>query len=525
MVALTTAAVTIRYNTWSAGGSDASGYASQAELWLAGHLTTPLPLASGAPWPEKEWTFAPLGYRPAPVRSAMVPTYPPGLPMSLALVQSVFGRTAIHVLVPVLAGITVWLAFSLGRRLTSADGGLLAAVGLATSPIFLRQSTQLMADVPAAAWWTGALALAYRGTGLAAIGSGVLTSMAILTRPNLAPAAAAIFALVVSRVRRPERDAGTPRGDQLTAWGMAARWLLGVVPGCVAVAAINAALYGSPLRSGYGSLEDLYGLQNVIPNLHRYTSWLAATESPLLALAVLAGVIPRRRTTTTADARGLESSFSEPIWPVIAFAALIVSAYLPYVVFDDWWYIRFLIPGLPAAFVLAAVAVSRIATWLGPRWRGLMVAATTLVAGWSSMRSVQSLDSLSLAANEHRYAAIAAALPTATRTMAFAVQHSGSLRYYTTQPTLRWDYLPPDGLETAFTYVRTHGYQPLIVLDAGEETQFKTRFAASPVGALDWPPLIELRTPTIVRVYDPAQRPVFMAGGRIHTRVVFPQRR
>jgi hypothetical protein len=307
---------------------------------------------------------------------------------------------------------------------------------------------------------------------------------------------------------------------------MAARWLLGVVPGCLAVAAINAALYGSPLRSGYGSLEDLYAFQNVWPNLHRYTSWLAATESPLLWLAVLAGVIPRRRTTTTAEARGLERSLSEPIWPAIAFAVLIVSAYLPYVVFDDWWYIRFLIPALPAAFVLGAVAVSRIATWLSPRWRGLIVVATTLVAGWSSIRSVRSLDSLSLAANERRYTAIAAALPAApTRTMAFAVQHSGSLRYYTAQPTLRWDYLPPDGLETAFTYVRSHGYQPLIVLDAGEETQFKTRFSASPVGALDWPPLIELRTPTIVRVYDPAQRPVFMAGGRIHTRVVFPQRR
>ena len=64
----------IRYGTFVAGGSDGSGYISQAELWLDGELTTLAPeWARDAPWEDAVWSSAPLGYRPG--GSIVVPTY------------------------------------------------------------------------------------------------------------------------------------------------------------------------------------------------------------------------------------------------------------------------------------------------------------------------------------------------------------------------------------------------------------------------------------------------------------------
>ena len=49
----------------------------------------------------------------------------------------------------------------------------------------------------------------------------------------------------------------------------AAFFVVPAVGGCLAVAAINQHLYGSPLRSGYEPLATLYALANVLPNLDR----------------------------------------------------------------------------------------------------------------------------------------------------------------------------------------------------------------------------------------------------------------
>ena len=50
-------------NTGIAGGSDSYGYVSQADLWLNGSLRIEQPAARKLPWPNSQWTLAPLGYR------------------------------------------------------------------------------------------------------------------------------------------------------------------------------------------------------------------------------------------------------------------------------------------------------------------------------------------------------------------------------------------------------------------------------------------------------------------------------
>ena len=62
------------------------------------------------------------------------------------------------------------------------------------------------------------------------------------------------------------------------AWSQRARFAvlfgIGTLPGVAVVLAVQAAMYGSPLKSGYGDLDLLFSAGNVLPNLSRYPVWL-----------------------------------------------------------------------------------------------------------------------------------------------------------------------------------------------------------------------------------------------------------
>jgi len=57
-----------------------------------------------------------------------------------------------------------------------------------------------------------------------------------------------------------------------------------------------------------------------------------------------------------------------------------------------------------------------------------------------------------------------------------------------------------------------------LLFERREEPQFRDRFRAdSPLGALDWPPRLDLNRQ--VRVYDPADRARFLAGEKYPTEI------
>ena len=108
----------IVYGTGVAGGSDSSGYISQAGLWLEGTLRMPVPLSSLVPWETRpEAVFSPLGYRPATEPGFIVPTYPFGLPLVMAAFQAVAGPGAVFHVVPAMGAAAVMLTYRLGRLL------------------------------------------------------------------------------------------------------------------------------------------------------------------------------------------------------------------------------------------------------------------------------------------------------------------------------------------------------------------------------------------------------------------------
>src|SRR5688572_28506234 len=137
----------VQFGIFVAGGSDAYGYVSQAALWASGQLIVPEPLAPIGR--ALGIITAPLGYRPAIVAGASVPTYAAGYPMLMAIALKLAGESAMFFVVPMCAGVIVLLTYLVGARYAGPRTGFLAAVFLTCSPMFLFESLEPMSDIPA----------------------------------------------------------------------------------------------------------------------------------------------------------------------------------------------------------------------------------------------------------------------------------------------------------------------------------------------------------------------------------------
>ena len=315
------------FGTYAAGGADSFGYLSQAQLLARGRLTDTMPRHEGFDWPDVPATLTPLAYTRNAVPDVLVPVYPPGLSLMMAPLTLIHAN-AVFLLVPLCAALTVWLTVVLGRAISEPAAGVLGALLVAVSPTFLLQAAQPMSDVPVAALWLSALVLARRPSTAAAILAGVVSSLAILVRPNLAPLLLLVAAACATLRSAPsDRPAGAISPANLP-WTRAIWPLLAAMPGVVALGAIQAVRYGSPLGSGYGSFDDLFGLSNVAPNLARYPRWMTETHTPLIWLWLLAPF----------SIRFLDRGVRAFGWILYIFAAAVVLAYLPYVYFrpEEW---------------------------------------------------------------------------------------------------------------------------------------------------------------------------------------------
>jgi hypothetical protein len=500
LMAVSAFVIGVRYGTFAASDTDPYGYVSQAELIAAGTLRVDQRYALTMPWREAEASFIPAGYKRATVDGFMVPTYPSGLPVVMALLMRVTGsRHAVYYAVPLLGALLIWTTARLGARCDSRWLGVAAALLLLTSPPFVLQVTQPVSDVPAAAWWTLSLLLAFHTSRRAALMSGAAASMAILTRPNLVPLAAVLAAFYLWRVTREPADAGR-RGALVPL----ILFSLAVLPGCLTVAAINSYLYGSPFGSGYAPFHELYQWKHVPFNLDRYPRWLLQIHTPFIYLGFAAPLVAREKTRA---------------WLLIAFAGAVILSYIPYGYFgyDDWGYLRFLLPGYPALIALSLFAGREILRRIVPHRTGFAVLAAACVLAvvvWH-VRLVTRHGLLSFWQIEQRYVTVGRYIATAMPRDAvyIAALHGGSIRYYSGQPTINFSTLHPRALQDAVSALVAMGRRPYIVIEEGEESQFKWRFDAyTDLGKLDWPPSIHSRRGPVVRIYDPKERERFIAG-------------
>jgi hypothetical protein len=459
----------IGYGTFAASAADASGYVSQAEMWLRGVLTTPAPeWARDAPWQDAGWSPVPLGYRPSEISHAFVPTYSPGLPIAMALFQAIGGRNAVYYVVPIFGALTIWITYVLGARFAGPWAGVLSTLLMLTSPTFLRMLVQPMSDVPAAALWGIALWAAWRGGTMSSAGAGVAAAFAIVTRPNIAPLAGVVALVVVARPAARVRD---------LLWFGAA-----LVPAAVAIALLNAHLYGSPLRSGYGPLNVLYSVDRVWPNLVLYTGWLLDTQTPLILLAFAAPlVIPGKR----ADRRLI--TLTGVLFPVV-----LLALYLPYFVFETWTFLRFLLPAYPP--LLGATAAVIVTLLRRTRHQPPAIAMTALVVTGLAIHGIHYSGAFMLETSERRYTRVAEyVMQLPSRAVFVTLLHSGSIRYYTGRDILRWDLIDPASFDTAVDYIRARGHDVYAVVDDVEESDFARRLSSTrAVRELDREPPVDL---------------------------------
>ncbi len=445
-------------------GADSYGYVSQADLWLDGQLKQREPWAELAPWPRAPWTFSPLGYRPAlddENRGELIPTYSPGLPMLMALTKRIAGHCAMFWIVPLSGGLLVWTTYWLGRRFGAPWAGAIAAWLVATSPAMLLALMRPMTDVPVAAIWTGALVMALaRGYG-SAFAAGLLAGFATLVRPNLAPLAGVLGLSYVLRT--------PPQGASMTSRLAAlAFFAAGLAPGVVATAVIFNFLYGSPFISGYGGFSQQFAWRNVFQNVVNYLSWLIDTQSVFILAGIAVLVVPLRRVWPGVTDRRL-------IFVVGLFSAVLWAQFCFYLVFEDWAYLRFLLPFWPIVMLgLGAVAM------VGLRARQPLI---ILAAGWlvlalgvrgraiTEERNLLDLwpgDSVSVGA------ARAVQSVTEPNSVVLTLLHSGTVRYYGGRITLRYDILDRDWLDKAVAWFAERGVAVYALLDDSSIDQYRS---------------------------------------------------
>ena len=199
-------------------------------------------------------------------------------------------------------------------------------------------------------------------------------------------------------------------------------------------------------------------------------------------------------------------------------AALFLAALLSYLVyspFEEWWYLRYLLPAIPAVLALMATGVVTPARRLPRPWGRVAVTGITLVLVANATRfNVGHGMFGELKEGERRYAVVGTyihdALP--PNAIVFSVQESGSVRFYGGRMTIRWDSIDRDWTGRAAAEMERIGLHPYMVIEDWEVPQMRGWFGLAPHAPIPWPLVARLRDPVGVSVLDLSTRPASSAG-------------
>ena len=433
-----------------AGGSDSSGYMNFAQSIAKGELTIEMRVPESISFDQFEpMVFTPLGYRFEEEKGALSPAYPIGLPLLLApayLSEDVEHFTKwILILLCGLTLIGIWMiAKNLGLE---PEYRHLAVFAFAVSPIYIMSASPVMSDGPSTCLSVWIMYVCTRSgfTRRECIVLGFLFGLAVLIRiPNLLLIVPIVFA---AALKRPP-------------WRRYIDFGLGGLPAFVVWTTTNQTMYGNPIASSYGNLGSLFSIQNVLPTWQFYASNLQLNlglgGTSLLAIS---GAL-----LLTNRLRGQLLFLLAWSLPTLIFYSFYFHTR------SYWWYLRFVLPVLPAASIALALALQWFASRLTSlSWRrffanyapvGLVIAAA--------------LNSVHLAPKLLHFrvgpsSAVLTKIAHDTKESypnPFAIvcmQHSGELTYYTDLPIIRWDWLT-DRTWTKLSDVAAKNNKPIIAL-------------------------------------------------------------
>lgn len=369
-----------------------------------------------------------------------------------------------------------------------------------------------MSDVPAAACWMAAWAMTLRPGAGAAAASGLLATIAVMTRPNLVPLAAVIgltwlwTSAAINRWRT---------------WQIRKAVIFGACAaiGPLLVAWSQAVFYGGVATSGYPRAEAFFRLSYFWPNLTTYPDLFLQVHGTLPLLGLLAlPLVVWRIDVFSSRARSM-------VLTGFVMAVANVAAYLFYLPYDTAFFLRYFLVTISVLLLLYAAVVAAVAKWLWSRRVGAW-AVPLLVVGalWPAVRRPditrfllgerRSFERIQLMGHY-----LEAALP--RNAVALAFYHTGALSNYAHCNVVRLDLIDPTALDRTIADLTAAGTPPVFVIDELlEQAQFLERFKGSRFGALDWPPRAEFVTTSRIRYWLAADRDRHLAGQRWATDIL-----
>jgi hypothetical protein len=322
-----------------------------------------------------------------------------------------------------------------------------------------------MSDVPAAAAWAAAFYFLFGSTRRCAALAGVAAAIAVAIRPNL------VFGVPIMAAWHLRAMWGGNQRERRRVLGDGIVFCLGVLPGIVFIGVFNAVMNGSPLRSGYGQIDEYFGLTHFWPNAWSYLTWLVETQTPLVLVGIAALVSPVARMWPAAPDRravAIASAFSLAIWIFYGF----------YLRFEMWWALRLLLPFWPFLLLgFGAVVVSVIRD--APATRQIVTAALLVFLGAHTLHIAAERESFRIWAGDRHYPSVGRLVRETTEpnSVILSVLHSGSTRYYGGRVTMRYDWVDPQWFDRAVEWLTARDVHPYLLVEEEELEAVRARFS------------------------------------------------
>ncbi|MBN2400415.1 MAG: glycosyltransferase family 39 protein [Candidatus Aminicenantes bacterium] len=318
------------------GASDWYGYYAESLLFQQGQLTIKPTLTQS----QHLVAFTPLGFYA--VGNRMIPQYPPGFPLLLAL----FGLVGLEFFVNALCGVlTVLFLYLILKDIISQGAALLYTVLWAFFPMTLWGSMYLMSDLVATLF---ILMTYYFFRRNKIFWSGVVFSFAVTIRPSCV----LFFIIFLPLLLKNKKF-----------WPFCfSSTIIGSLYGLY-----NWTVFGKPWITGYGKFaKDL--MSSVFwHHFLYYGKTMLVIMTPLLIIPALWTLVRR------IPQKWFYFSWLAGFWIFYSFWK---SGG------DVWWYLRFILPGLPALFIISAIGMHDIHLSIlakKPGWRRMLNISAVLI--------------------------------------------------------------------------------------------------------------------------------------------------
>jgi hypothetical protein len=209
------------------------------------------------------------------------------------------------------------------------------------------------------------------------------------------------------------------------------RLALAGIPGGAIFTCLNFIEYGNPLSTGYGDVSNLFSYKNLTPSLINYYNSLPIVAS--FIIIIFPGIIFTR--SISARIRLILV-----VW-VMTFFGFYAFYYHTH---ETWWYLRFIMPALPALIIGSLLVLQHAAHLIANVYiRRSMV--FFILAGCVCQLAIQNKRLYSLSAGKGEYVYKQACewansnIP--SNAVILTMQCSGALKYYSEFTLVRWDML------------------------------------------------------------------------------------